>query len=93
MIFIAPYYIFIFFKSKRGVFKGPKFKQLNKITMFIGGKYVNKINMLTKDRQHRQEKGMSGKAQISFSIYLFQSSYFSTEKTTKPLFQYVNSEY
>lgn len=33
--------------------------------MFLGGKYVNKINMLTKDRQDRQEKGMSGKARIN----------------------------
>lgn len=32
--------------------------------MFLGGKYVNKINMLTKDRQDRQEKGLSGKARI-----------------------------
>lgn len=47
--------------------------------MFLGVKYVNKINMLTKDRQNRQEKGMSGKARITFSIYLFQSSYFILE--------------
>lgn len=33
--------------------------------MFFKGKYVNKINMLIKVRQDRQEKGMSGKARIN----------------------------
>lgn len=44
--------------------------------MFLGGKYVNKINMLAKVRQDRREKGMSGKARINLIMFNNASTIF-----------------